>query len=64
MDDTPRDEIELGELLRWTEFSCWTAFALTPVIWWLQGPSVSKDQFVVRTALISLAGTGAIVLRL
>ena len=52
-----------GPPLGWAEFVCWTALILSPLIWWLQGPSVSNDQFVVRTALVSIAGAGAGVLR-
>ena len=63
MDDTPDIELSARELLGWAEFFCWTALVLTPVIWWLQGPSVSTDQFVVRTGLVVVAAVGAVTLR-
>lgn len=64
MDDSEQNELDTLELLGWAEFACWTALVLTPLIWWLQGPSVSHDQFVVRTALVVIAAVGAVTLRL
>ena len=52
-----------AELCASMEFGCWSALVMAPVIYWLQGPSVSIDQQVVRTALIVIAATGAICLR-
>ena len=55
------DELRLNELLAWAEFCAWSALVMTPIIWSLQGPSVSTDQFVVRTSLIvvsALVGVG------
>lgn len=63
MDDSSQNELTTRELLGWAEFSCWVALVLTPLIWWLQGPSVSQDQFVVRTALVVVAALGAVSLR-
>ena len=37
---------------------------LAPILYYVNGPSVSTDQLVVRTALIVLSTTGAVVLRL
>ncbi len=45
------------------EFSCWTMVVLAPILTWINGPSVSTDQFVVRTAVFCLALSGAIGLR-
>lgn len=57
------DEIDLEEGLGWAEFCAWSALVMTPIIWWLQGPSVSTDQFVVRTSLVVISGVVAIGLR-
>jgi hypothetical protein len=46
------------------EFMCWTMVVLAPILSWINGPSVSTDQYVVRTAVFALALTGGIVLRL
>ncbi|MGO8749821.1 MAG: hypothetical protein ACLQNE_28080 [Thermoguttaceae bacterium] len=45
------------------EFCCWTTVALAPLLTWVNGPAVSADQFVVRTALFCLALAGGIGLR-
>lgn len=52
---TPDDDISLTELRVWGEFGAWCAFVMAPIIWWLQGASVSTDQFVVRTGLIAIS---------
>ena len=48
----------------WLEFCCWTTLALAPFLYWVNGPAVSTDQLVVRTALVVIAAVGAIGLRL
>lgn len=45
------------------EFSCWAMAVLAPILTWINGPSVSADQFVVRTTAFCLALGGAIGLR-
>jgi hypothetical protein len=45
------------------EQAAWAALIMTPVIWWLQGPSVSWDQFVVRTSVVVLSALLAVGLR-
>jgi hypothetical protein len=57
------DDLSLEELLPWLEFGCWTALVLAPILYYVNGPSVSTDQAVVRTGLIILAAVGAITLR-
>ncbi|MGI6416377.1 MAG: hypothetical protein ACOX1P_11970 [Thermoguttaceae bacterium] len=37
------------------EFSCWTMVVLAPILTWINGPSVSTDQFVVGTTVFCLA---------
>lgn len=62
-DETKPAELTGSEALRWVEQMCWMILVMTPIVWWLQGPSVSPDQFVVRTALVILSAVGAIGLR-
>jgi hypothetical protein len=56
-------EITPSEVRYWLEFGCWTTLALAPFLYWINGPAVSQDQFVVRIGLIVLAGCGAFGLR-
>ena len=58
------DSISPAELRGWLEFACWTTLALAPFLYWINGPSVSTDQFVVRAGLVVLAACGAAGLRL
>lgn len=57
------DDIELEKLLPWIEFGCWTAIALFPFLYWVNGPAVSTDQYVMRNILIGVAVVGALGLR-
>ena len=63
-DEPNADELTTDEVLRWGEFACWTILALAPILYYINGPSVSTDQAVVRTALVVVAIVGAILLRL
>jgi len=68
-EDAPRecpsaDELDGEQLLGWIEFGCWSALAMAPVIYWLQGPSVSHDQYVVRIGLVVVAALGGVFLRI
>ena len=47
---------------RLAEFCCWFVVVLAPILTWVNGPSVSTDQFVVRTFVFCAALTGGIVL--
>jgi len=53
------DDLSLEELLPWLEFGCWTALVLAPILYYVNGPSVSTDQAVVRTGLVIAAAVGA-----
>jgi hypothetical protein len=64
MDQPDDPEITTEEFLGWMEFGCWSALVMAPLIYWLQGPAVSTDQFVVRTALVILAAVGGVGLRI
>jgi len=58
------ENIEAKQIFFWLEFGCWSALVVAPLIYWMQGRSVSHDQFVVRTALIIIAAVVAIGLRI
>lgn len=62
--EVQEDELSVSEIRGWAEFSAWSALVMTPIIWWLQGPSVSTDQFVVRTGLVVLSFVVATGLRI
>ena len=61
--NNPPDELTAAEILGWSEFACWTMLVLTPMLYYVNGPSVSTDQAVVRAALVVLSALGAVVLR-
>lgn len=61
---TEQEELSRAEALRLAEQMAWMIFLMTPIVWWLQGESVSPDQFVVRTSLLVLSGLAAVGLRL
>ena len=64
VEEKPEEQgLTTEEILYWAEFACWTTIALAPFLYWVNGPAVSTDQFVVRTALVTLAVIGAVVLR-
>jgi hypothetical protein len=64
MDKIPSDEeLTLSEALGWAEYCAWSTLVMAPVIYWLQGESVSHDQFVVRTGFVILAAASAFCLR-
>jgi hypothetical protein len=63
MADKTNDDLDMHELLGWTEFCCWSALVMIPLIYWLQGPSVSTDQFTIRTAMIVVAAIGGVSFR-
>jgi hypothetical protein len=66
-DTDPNDsksDMTVAELAYWVEFGCWVSIILYPILYWINGPAVSFDQFVVRSALLVISMTGAIGLRL
>ena len=63
MHDQEAAPLEISEILNWAEFCAWSALVMAPLIWWLQGPSVSTDQFVVRTGLVVVSACAAVGLR-
>ena len=66
-DFPPDDPITIAQFIPWLEFGGWTALALTPMLYFLNGPAVSPDQFVVRCGLTVMAitlGPGLTVVRI
>lgn len=63
MNNEELDTLDAAEILYWAEFCAWSALVMTPIIWWLQGASVSTDQFVVRTGLVAISAAVAVGLR-
>ena len=54
------EPLSTREILGWVELSGWTMVALAPFLYWVNGPAVSTDQFVVRTILVTVAVVGGI----
>ena len=63
-DDESSGDIHFGDIAPAMEFVCWIVVLLAPLLRWIDGPSVTDDQFVVQIALFSLALLGAVGLRL
>ncbi|MBN1853551.1 MAG: hypothetical protein JW829_12540 [Pirellulales bacterium] len=57
------DERQDGIPLWAVELGCWTMVALAPFLYWVNGPAVSTDQFVVRTTVVVLALVGGVAIR-
>jgi hypothetical protein len=63
-DTRDKDEsLSPAEIVGWLEFGCWTMVALAPFLYWVNGPAVSTDQFVVRTGLVTVSLIGGIGIR-
>ena len=58
-----REELTTAEFFSWLELACWTMVALAPFLYWVNGPAVSTDQFVVRSGLVTLAVVGGVTIR-
>ena len=63
-DESVDEDLDPAQVRVWAEFCAWCAFVMTPIIWWLQGPSVSTDQAVVRTGLLVLSLVVGLSLRI
>ena len=55
----PDEEITVEEVLENLEFGLWTAVVLIPILYYINGPSVSNDQWYMRAALCVIAYLGA-----
>ena len=57
------DTVHFRELAPALEFLCWVVVLLAPLLRWINGPPVSRDQAVTQILLVTLAVTGAVSLR-
>lgn len=60
--DVEGDPVSYAELLRGLEFGCWVAAAVIPILFFVNGPAVSKEQSLVRILLTAMSLTGGISL--
>lgn len=56
--------VDWREALPAAEFCCWVVVALAPMLRWINGAAVTDDQFYIQVALVTLALTGALSLRI
>ena len=63
MDAETNDRIDVDGFLRWAETCAWAALVITPIIWGLQGESVSVDQFVARCTIVAISAAIGLLLR-
>ena len=65
-DDTSHDleNIRFRLLAPALEFLCWVVVLLAPLLRWVNGPPVSRDQAVMQISLVTLAVVGALSLRI
>ncbi len=54
------DDLSWRSVLETLELGCWSAIVLMPIMYWVSGPAVSTDQYVIRTLMVVLASTGVI----
>jgi hypothetical protein len=45
------------------ETACWAVLALAPVLRAVNGPAVSSDQLAMQIAVVCIAASGAVILR-
>jgi hypothetical protein len=45
------------------EFACWIVVGLAPILRWINGAAVTRDQYFIQIALTSIALAGALSLR-
>lgn len=57
------EELTTDEILGHLETGLWTAVVLIPLLYYVNGPSVSHDQFVVRCILAGVTYLGAPLMR-
>ena len=56
----PGTKSQVQELRRLLVQIGWISLLLAPVLYWIQGPAVSSDQFVVRVLIVCLAAFGVL----
>lgn len=63
MNETEPDSHEPIDPFKLAEVFCWAMVVMTPILVWLNGPPVSREQFVVRIGVVVLALVGGVGLR-
>lgn len=63
MQELDSDKLNTEEVLQRFEAGCWMALVIAPITYWVQGPSVSADQFVVRSTIVAIAALGCVGLK-
>ena len=58
------EEVKFRDISVAIEFVCWVVLLLAPILRWINGAAVTMDQFVIQVTMVSLAGTGAVGLRI
>ncbi len=53
------DDITTEEVIQNLEFCLWTAVVLIPILYYINGASVSNDQWYMRAGLVAVAYVGA-----
>ena len=59
----PDVDLTTEEVLSHMEFGLWTAVLLIPILYYVNGPSVSNDQGIMRSILVGVAYSGAPAMR-
>lgn len=60
----PPDAPSPQGMLRWVEMFCWMSLVLTPLVYWMNGPTVSREQTYFRIGVVALLAVGGFSLRL
>lgn len=58
------EDLTMPEALVLLEFCFWVAILLLPILLYVNGPPVSRDQAILRKVLGIVVGSGAITLRI
>lgn len=63
MPESSPETLDTEEFLHRVETGCWMALVIAPITYWIQGPSVSFDQFVARSVIVVIAAFGCAWIR-
>jgi len=53
------DEVHPAEIMGWLESGAWITLLLAPLLYFVNGPAVSTDQWVMRSVLVTAAAAVA-----
>lgn len=57
---TNDDHIAWANIWQTLEMGCWIAIVAMPIMYWISGSAVSRDQAWIRTAMMVVAVTGVV----